>query len=83
MEDNTQIQFGYSEFSRIASTSKSGLQFDVPKILAYRLLARYKAETINDIKGVERLYVYSSDTLDSASASPLAVIKSSITMRRA
>ena len=72
--------FGYSEFSRIAET-KVSLQYDVPKIFGCRLLARFKQEDNNIVSGLERLYIYSGETLD-LNDKPLAIIKSKIMMTR-
>ena len=72
--------FGYSEFYRIAETATS-LQLEVPKIFGCRILARYRQENNDLISGLERMYIYSAETLD-INDKPLAIIKSQLSMTR-
>ena len=70
---------GYSEFSQIAETESTG--YSEPNIYGMRVLARYQQDVEKGvIDGLERLYIYRANSLDTASEEPLAVVKSRIHM---
>ncbi len=78
--------FGYSEYYRLAEADATGLQYSVPKIFGVRKLERFRVEgggegKVQRIRGMERMYVYSGDSVD-IKAEPLAVVKSSFVMTR-
>ena len=62
MQDASNVDgaISYSEFSRVVESEGTGQ----PRLWGVRLLARYKQQSEGVITGLERLYVYDSDTLD-------------------
>ena len=94
---NLEAQMGYSEFSRV-SVEKPDRDVSqvstVPKVISQRLLARYKydegtpvtltqsAIKVDKVVGVERLYIYTGDSLDIGKPRPDVVVKSKVTMSR-
>lgn len=79
--------FGYSEYYRLAEADATGLQYSVPKIFGVRKMDRFRMDDaggegkIQRINGVERMYVYSGDSVDIKDV-PFAVVKSSFVMIR-
>ena len=79
---------GYSEYSRLSEESASDADRNrvirEPKVNGIRLLARYKFDNkglneqgeINEILGLERLYIYPGNSLDLGNDKPNVVIKS-------
>jgi hypothetical protein len=47
-----------------------------------RVLERFRGIDGSTIQGVERIYVYGSETLDSSSSKPIAVVKSNFSMKK-
>ena len=92
MEDSTMV--GYSEYSRLSEESASDADRNrvirEPKVNGIRLLARYKFDNkglneqgeINEILGLERLYIYPGNSLDLGNDKPNVVIKSQVRMTR-
>jgi hypothetical protein len=82
MQDASQAAgaISYSEFARVVEASSSASGGGPPRIWGLRLLARYKLQQDGSIAGLERLYLYPQDTLDSGE--PLEIVKSKIIMKR-
>jgi len=76
---------GYSEFSQIAETESESTgnsePVAIPNIYGMRVLARYQQDVEKGVvDGLERLYIYRANSLDTASEEPIVVVKSRIHM---
>ena len=52
------------------------------QIFGMRVLERFRGIDGSTIQGVERIYIYGSETLDSSSSKPIAVVKSNFSMKK-
>lgn len=67
----------FSEFSRVTEEGPDS----PPRQWGVRILGRYKQLSDDEIVGLERLYLYSGDTLDMG-GKPDEVVKSRLSLKR-
>lgn len=72
--------FGTSEYALLSESPLASLS--PPKVYGIRNLVRCQLISPMEAVGVERIFVYSSDTIDASDSKPVAVVKTRFTMQK-